>query len=112
VPERDELYTVARTVLLDALEALGVHRDALVLVGAQAIYLRVGEADLAVASYTTDGDLAIDPRILVEIPPLEQKLPDHGLGGSLWEYRPMQMPGLFPLAPRRAEVAAGPHGMI
>jgi hypothetical protein len=48
VPERDELYTVARTVLLDALEALGEHRKALVLVGAQAIYLRVGEADLAV----------------------------------------------------------------
>ena len=64
MPEQDELYTVARTVLLDALEALGEHREALVLVGAQAIYLRVGEADLAVASYTTDGDLAIDPRIL------------------------------------------------
>lgn len=78
MPERNELYTVARTVLLDALEALGVHRDALVLVGAQAIYLRVGEADLAVASYTTDGDLAIDPRILVEIPPLEQKLTEAG----------------------------------
>ena len=76
--ERDELYTVARTVLLDALEALGEHRKALVLVGAQAIYLRVGEADLAVASYTTDGDLAIDPRILVEVPPLEQKLTEAG----------------------------------
>jgi hypothetical protein len=78
VHERDELYTVARTVLLDALEALGEHRKALVLVGAQAIYLRVGEADLAVASYTTDGDLAIDPRILVEVPPLEQKLTEAG----------------------------------
>jgi hypothetical protein len=78
VPERDELNTVARTVLLDALEALGEHREAMVLVGAQAIYLRVGEADLAVASYTTDGDLAIDPRILVEVPPLEQKLTEAG----------------------------------
>lgn len=78
MPERDELYTVARTVLLDALEALGEHRKALVLVGAQAIYLRVGEADLAVASYTTDGDLAIDPRILVEVPPLEHKLTEAG----------------------------------
>jgi len=78
VPERDELYTVARTVLLDALEALGEHREAMVLVGAQAIYLRVGEADLAVASYTSDGDLAIAPRILMEIPPLEQKLTEAG----------------------------------
>jgi len=46
----------------------------MVLVGAQAVYLRVGEADLAVAPYTTDGDLAIDPTILKEIPPIEQAL--------------------------------------
>ena len=52
MPEHDELYTVARTVLLDALEALGEHREALVLVGAQAIYLRVGEADLKAYSST------------------------------------------------------------
>jgi len=52
----DELYILARRVLLDALEALGPHRDAVVLVGAQAIYLRVGEADLAVAPFTTDRD--------------------------------------------------------
>jgi len=70
----DELYVVAREVLLDALEALGSHRDAVVLVGAQAVYLRVGEADLAVAPYTTDGDLAIDPQVLGEVPPLEQAL--------------------------------------
>jgi hypothetical protein len=72
--EHDELYVLARRVLLDALEALGAHREALVLVGAQAVYLRVGEADLAVAPFTTDGDLAIDPALLAEIPPLEQAL--------------------------------------
>jgi Nucleotidyltransferase len=72
--ETDELYVLARRVLLDALEALGPHRDAIVLVGAQAVYLRVGEADLAVAPFTTDGDLAIDPAILGEIPPIEQAL--------------------------------------
>lgn len=70
----DELYVVARRVLLDALEALGDHRKAIVLVGAQAVYLRVGEGDLAVAPFTTDGDLAIDPAVLAEIPPLEQAL--------------------------------------
>jgi hypothetical protein len=70
----DELYVVARQVLLDALAALGVHRKALVLVGAQAIYLRVGDADLAVAPHTTDADLAIDPAVLAEIPPIEQAL--------------------------------------
>jgi hypothetical protein len=72
--EVDELYVLARRVLLDALDALGSHRDAIVLVGAQAVYLRVGEGDLAVAPFTTDGDLAIDPTVLAEIPPLEQAL--------------------------------------
>lgn len=70
----DELYVVARRVLLDALDALGTHREALVVVGAQAIYLRAGEADLVVAPYTTDGDLALDPDLLAEIPPLEAAL--------------------------------------
>ena len=47
----DPEYIAARRVLLDALEALGENRKALVLVGAQAIYLHVGEGDLAVAPY-------------------------------------------------------------
>lgn len=70
----DELYILARHVLLDALAALGEHRAAAILVGAQAVYLRVGEGDLAVAPYTTDGDLAINPGILSTAPPLEQGL--------------------------------------
>lgn len=74
----DELYILARRVLLDALEALGPHRDAVVLVGAQAIYLRVGEADLAVAPFTTDGDLVIEPGVLGKEPPIEQVLSDAG----------------------------------
>lgn len=65
---------LARRVLLDALDAIGNHRDAVVLVGAQAVYLRVGEADLAVAAFTTDGDLAIDPATLADAPPLEHAL--------------------------------------
>jgi hypothetical protein len=67
----DELYVVARRVLLDTLDVLQSHRDATILVGAHAIYLRVGEADLAVAPYTTDGDLALDPATLAERPPIE-----------------------------------------
>jgi hypothetical protein len=70
----DELYVLARRVLLDALEALGPHRSAVVLAGAQAIYLRVGEADVAVAPFTTDGDLVVEPSVLGERPPLEQVL--------------------------------------
>lgn len=70
----DELYVLARGVLLDVLEVFGAHRDAIVLVGAQAIYLRVGEGDLAVAPFTTDADLAINPEILAEIPAIEKLL--------------------------------------
>jgi len=61
-------YVHARTVLLDALSALGSQRGAVVLVGAQAIYLQVGEADLAVPVMTTDGDLTLDPRRLGDLP--------------------------------------------
>lgn len=70
----DPLYVLARRALLDGIEALGEHRDAVVLVGAQAIYLQVGEADLAVAPYTTDADLIVDPARLGPRPPLEAAL--------------------------------------
>ena len=65
---RDPEYILARRVLLDALSALGPQREAVVLVGAQAIYLQVGEADLAVPVMTTDGDLTLDPRRLGDVP--------------------------------------------
>ena len=89
----DELYVLARRVLLDALEALGPHRDATILVGAQAIYLHTGDAELAVAEYTTDADLALDPDLLDAIPPLEQALQDAGFlhmgknGVGVWTTR-------------------------
>ncbi len=70
----DPEYVLARQVLLDALEALGPQRKAVVLVGAQAIYLHTGPAQLAVAEYTTDGDLAIDPGALEPTPRLEEAL--------------------------------------
>jgi hypothetical protein len=63
-PERpvfDEAYVAARRVLLDALTVLAPHGDAIILAGAQAVYVRTGAADLAVAPYTTDGDLVLNP---------------------------------------------------
>jgi len=59
----DPRYIAARRVLLDALDALAGHRPAVILVGAQEIYLQAGEADLdlTVAPFTTDADLGIDP---------------------------------------------------
>ncbi|USX49344.1 GSU2403 family nucleotidyltransferase fold protein [Lentzea sp. HUAS12] len=61
-------YVQARAVLLDALEGLGAHRDAVVLVGAQAVYLHAGTADFATAPTTTDADLALIPEMLADEP--------------------------------------------
>lgn len=66
----DRAYVLARRVLLDALGALADHIDAVILVGAQAIYLQVGEGDLHVAPYTTDGDLALNRDALADDPTL------------------------------------------
>lgn len=71
-------YRAARHVLLEALEALGPHRSAVVLVGAQAVYLRAGEVELAVAPYTTDADLALDPRQLGDEPVIATALEGAG----------------------------------
>lgn len=70
----DARYVVARSVLLDALEALGAQREAVVLVGAQAIYMYTGALELAVAEFTTDGDLTIDPALLQRSPEIESAM--------------------------------------
>ncbi|ADB50015.1 hypothetical protein [Conexibacter woesei] len=68
----DPLYVEARRVLLDALDALAPHLSAVVVVGAQAVYLRVGGRSLpTMAPYTADGDLALDPALLRAAPELE-----------------------------------------
>jgi hypothetical protein len=74
----DGAYVRARRVLLDALEALTDHLDAVILVGAQAIYLHVGEGDLNVAPYTTDGDLALDRDVLADDPTLRSLMESAG----------------------------------
>ena len=70
----DPLYVRARAALLDALDALEAHLDALVLVGAQAVYLHTSDTDLAVAEYTTDADLAVSPGELADSPLLGDAL--------------------------------------
>lgn len=70
----DPHYVVARSVLLDALEALGEQREAVVVVGAQAIYLHTGAIELAVPEFTIDADLTIDPALLHESPEIESAM--------------------------------------
>jgi len=74
----DPLYVRARTVLLDVAVALTEQRDALVLVGAQAIYLHTGHADFAVAEYTTDADFCVAPAALTDAPLLPGLLEAQG----------------------------------
>ena len=76
--EPDPLYVRARAALLDTLDALEPHLHALVLVGAQAIYLHTGDADLAVAQYTTDADFSISPGELSDTPLLSDLLEARG----------------------------------
>jgi hypothetical protein len=69
--ELDPHYVVARSVLLDALDALGAQREAVILIRAQAIYLHTGAIDLAVAEFTTDADIALDPALLQQTPEIQ-----------------------------------------
>lgn len=78
----DRYYVAARRVLLDALEALADHRDAVIVAGAQAVYLRTGAANVGVAEFTTDGDLALASERLADDPLLEQVM-----GGGFEHHR-------------------------
>jgi hypothetical protein len=77
VPDLAPEYVAARGVLLDALEALGSQREAIIVVGAQAVYLRTGDAGITgVAPYTTDADLALTPALLADEPRIERLMGD------------------------------------
>lgn len=83
-----ELLVRARSVLLDALEALARHRESLVIVGAQAIYLHTGRVDLPLAEATKDSDVAIDPRELHDDPLLENAMRAAGFRRDLTKSQP------------------------
>lgn len=95
----DELrieYVEARRVLLDALTALRPHLDAVVLIGAQAVYLRTAGRLPTYQPFTTDADLVIDPGRLADVPLLGDAMADAGfeLPGEpgIWQRR-LQRPG-------------------
>ena len=74
----DPVYVRARTTLLNAADALVEQLDAVVLVGAQAIYLHTGDADFTVAEYTTDADICVVPTDLSDKPLLAEALEARG----------------------------------
>lgn len=67
-------YVAARAVLLDALQALGDHLPAIIVVGAQAVYLHTGTGDFVEPPMTTDGDLALNVEALGEEPEITTAL--------------------------------------
>lgn len=122
-------YVEARRVLLDVLYALRVHLDAVVLVGAQAVYLRTAGRIEGYQPFTTDADVVLDPTLLGDIPPLREAMEGAGFvltdEPGIWEARFMR-PGfvdevvvpvdlivpeeLAPKAGRRAARLPGQHG--
>lgn len=73
-----DLLVRSRSALLDALRALDSHRDAVIVIGAQAIYLRTAGSPVALAEATKDSDLALDPRRLEDDPRIEASMRDAG----------------------------------
>jgi hypothetical protein len=67
----DDILVQARSALLDALDALQDHRDSVIIIGAQAIYLHTGSAQVALAEATKDSDLVLDVRSLGDDPRIE-----------------------------------------
>ncbi|MFD6279027.1 hypothetical protein ACFWFI_26195 [Streptomyces sp. NPDC060209] len=104
--DEDELNLAARKVLLDALIALEDHREALTVVGAQAVYLRTIDAAISSASYTSDGDISIDPEVLGEQPLLEEAM--HAAGFTLkLDQNGNQQVGLWERTEQVGEVEVG-----
>lgn len=77
------------------------------MVGAQAVYLHTGAADIAVPEYTTDADMVIAPELIAERPPLEDALNEAGFGRSSSPGRWIS-PGGIPLDLMVPEALAGP----
>jgi hypothetical protein len=75
-------YIVARRVLLDALDALGPQARSVVLVGAQAVYLRAGDGGLAVTPHTIDADLGLRPELIAAAPELSSCMTSAGFAHS------------------------------
>lgn len=86
----DPDYIGARETLLDAVEALGTHRDAVILVGAQAIYVHTEDegAGFALSPFTYDADIALDPRLLGTAPTIIEAMSRAG-------FRLGKQPGLY-----------------
>ena len=83
-------YVKARAGLLDVLDAMGPLREAVVLVGAQAVYeyTREYDMDFAVAPLTFGADVALSPELLVDDPRIPDVMEAAG-------YNLTEQPGIY-----------------
>ncbi len=102
----------ARRALLDALQALGAHTDAVVLIGAQAIYLHTGDAPVTLEPFTKDADLALNPAELGEHPLIEEAMTAAGFVLDPVARQPgtWLSPNGFPVDLMVPEALSGPEG--
>lgn len=84
-------YIEARRVLLDVLSALREQLNAVVLVGAQAVYLRAADRLPTYQPFTTDADIVLDPSLLTDRPALGDVMRSTGFvltaEPGIWEAR-------------------------
>ncbi|MEU5407489.1 GSU2403 family nucleotidyltransferase fold protein [Nocardia asteroides] len=106
-----DLQHRTRTVLLDAIDALSEHRAAVIVIGAQAVYLHTGSLDIALPEMTKDSDVAINPVVLKDDPRLEAAMEAAGFVPNV-----NQQPGAWisadgiPVDLMVPELLAGPGG--
>ena len=107
-----DLLIASRQALLDALEALQAHLEAVIVVGAQAIYMHTGEAPVALAATTKDSDLALDSRVLHDSPLLEEAMASAGFHHDVGSSQPGSWisPDGIPVDLLIPESLAGPPG--
>lgn len=72
------VMVAAQSALIDAVLALQDQKDALIVIGAQAVYLHTGRIDVALAETTKDSDVALDPGKLVDDPRIEAAMKGAG----------------------------------
>ena len=72
----------AREGLLDTVDALGPHGDAVILVGAQAVYVHTeaDDASFAISPFTYDADIVLDPALLGNTPRIVDAMREAGFG--------------------------------
>lgn len=102
----DPLYVSARRTLLDVLDALAPHTNAVIVVGAHAVYIRTGNAGISVAPFTTDADFALNPSVLGENPSLQSLLEAAGFE------RDLRQPGAWLATTSRGESIAIPIDLM